>query len=385
MTPDRPTSNASIQIRLIAGFVSVAIAAVLVLALLTVWRSRHTFGRLTGDRQSATAAAIADTLALGYAQHGSWDTVDSHPATMLSVQAGASLSIRDVNGSRVELRSSMPGMPTMLDGLLEGPSISAPILVDGVEVGFAEVTFADDEPATAERHVRDALRGTVVLGTLGASVVAVAGAVLLSRRIVRPLRAMTLAARAVADGDHSTRVDSHSAPGEIGELARAFDGMAARLEADESARRHLATDLAHEVRTPLTMVLGTCEELIDGIVEVNLERLVQMHDDLLRLGRLLDDLDLLAAADAVWIERDLRIEDCDLSFLAASVVDDLATTIAEHGHVLTMALDPAPVYADPRRMRQVITNLLANAIKYTPPADRSVFAPCRTTPVVKGC
>lgn len=357
--------RASIQVRLITAFVAVAITAVAVFASLTVWRSRHTVDRLTSDRQMATATVIADTLTLGYRQNGSWATVDSHPATMLAVQAGAALVVRDAEGKVVELRSSMPGMAVAPDGVGRGPTREVAVTVDGEIVGYADVTFVDDEPATAERHVRDALRGTVVLGALGAAAVAVAGAVFISRRIVRPVHAMTGAARAVADGDHSMRVGRHDAPGEIGELARAFDDMADRLEADEAARRHLATDLAHEVRTPLTVLLGNCEELIDGISEPTLERLVQMHDDLLRLSRLLDDLDHLADADAVWIERGLRREECDLATILQEVLVSHATATAEHE--LSSVLRPVFASVDPRRIRQIAGNLLMNAVKYTPP------------------
>lgn len=99
-------------------------------------------------------------------------------------------------------------------------------------------------------------------------------AVPLSRRIIRPLRRVTDAARLVGRGDPTARAGHHDAPGELGELAQAFDDMAERLEANEAARRNVVTDLAHELRTPLTVLQGNCEEVIDGITAPTLEGFV---------------------------------------------------------------------------------------------------------------
>ena len=101
--------------------------------------------------------------------------------------------------------------------------------------------------------------------------------------------------------------------------------MADRLEANETARRNVVTDLAHELCTPLTILQGNCEEIIEGIAAPTLERFVQMHDDVLRLGRLVQDLNTLADADAdaARSERQLGQEPCDLADIAAGVARDL--------------------------------------------------------------
>ncbi len=364
--------RSSLGFRLVAGFVSVAVAAVFVLAGLTMWRTKHTVGQLAGERQQATANAIAQTFTLAYQQNGGWQNVDSHPAKMLAVQAGAGIIVLDANGQVLKLRSSIGDMLD-IETTSHGPQRRAPIIIDGRTVGTAVVMFTSSELAQAEVHVRDALRGTVLIGALLAALVAVAVAIPLSRRIVRPLRRVTDAANRLGDGDSTTRVGNHDAPGEIGILAATFDGMAERLNANETARRNLTADIAHELRTPLTLLQGNCEEVIDGITEPTLERFVQIHDDVLRLRRLVDDLGTLADADAATTEHAIRLERCELASIAADVADSMSLMIDAHQHQLRRHLQTVSVDGDPIRLGQVITNLLANAIKFTAPGGHLVI------------
>ena len=354
--------------RLIAGFVGVAVVAVFVLAGLTMWRTKHSVGQLALERQQATADAIADTLALAYQQRGGWDTADPHPAMMLALQADAALTVVDTNGTTMQLRNPMGNMPEMAANAL-GPTRTAPIIVGGEQVGTAQVTFVSGELAQAEMHVRDALSSTVAIGALIAAVVAALVAAPIALRIVRPLRRVTDAAQRLGDGDATARAGEHRAPGEIGTLNRTFDQMAERLQANDVARRHLAADIAHELRTPLTLLQGSCEEIIDGITEPAVEHFVQMHDDVLRLRRLVDDLGTLADADAALAGPSLRVEPCDIAEIAASVIDALRPLAAANQQQLNRHLEPSIVDGDPARLSQIVANLLTNAIKFSPPCS----------------
>ena len=355
-----------LAMRLIAGFVAVAVVAVFVLAGLTLWRTKHSVGQLARERQQATADAIADTLGLAYQQSDGWDQADPHPAMMLAVQAGAALTVIDTNGNTLELRNLMGNMPEMATNA-QGPTRNAPVIIDGEQVGTAHVTFISGELAQAEMHVRDALSGTVVIGALIAALVAAVVAAPIALRIVRPLRRVTDAAQRLGDGDATARAGEHRATGEIGTLNRTFDHMAERLQANDVARRHLAADVAHELRTPLTLLQGGCEEIIDGITEPTIEHFVQMHDDVLRLRRLVDDLGTLAEADAALAGPSLKVEQCDLAEIAATVADALRPLAATNQQHLNRHFEPAIVDGDPARLSQIIANLLTNAIKFSPP------------------
>ncbi len=367
MTADRRhLVRSPLATRLIGGFVTVAVVAVFVLAGLTLWRTKHSVGQLARERQQATASAIADTLGLAYQQQGGWDTVDPHPAMMVAVQAGASLTVIDNNGNTIALRNAMGNMPQKATNA-HGPTRTAPVIVNGEQVGTAQVTFVSGELAQAEMHVRDALSGAVAIGALIAALVAAVVAAPIALRIVRPLRRVTDAAQRLGDGDATARAGEHRAPGEIGTLNRTFDAMAERLQANETARRNLAADVAHELRTPLTLLQGGCEEIIDGITEPSMEHFVQMHDDVLRLRRLVDDLGTLAEADAALAGPNVTVEQCDLADIAAGATDALRPFAEANQQQINLHLEPAIINGDSTRLTQIVTNLLTNAIKFTPP------------------
>ena len=365
----RSVVRSPLGLRLIAGFVAVAVAAVFALAGITLWRAKHSVGMLARERQQATADAVAGTLALAYTANGGWDSIDPHPAMMIAVQAGASLTVLDVDGNVLDLRSRMADMPGVGDRP-DGPQRRSAIVADGKNVGFAVVSFATGELALAETHVRDALRASILIGALVAAAVAVLVSVPLARRVVRPLQGVSEAARRLGEGDASARAGGHDAPGEIGSLATTFDRMADRLQANDVARRNLAADVAHELRTPITLLQGGCEEIIDGVAEPTMEHFVQMHDDVLRLRRLVDDLGALAAADAALAEPLTSLEPCDLATIAATAADALQPLVDAGHHRLVRRLLPAMVAGDPVRLTQIVTNLLTNAIKFTPPGGR---------------
>jgi signal transduction histidine kinase len=260
----------------------------------------------------------------------------------------------------------MGNMPEMVSDA-HGPTRTAPVIVQGEVVGAAQVTFVSGELAQAETHVRDALSGAVVLGALAAAIGAALVAAPLALRIVRPLRRVTDAAQRLGDGDPTARAGEHGAPGEIGTLNRTFDAMAERLQANDVARRNLAADVAHELRTPLTLLQGGCEEIIDGITEPSMGRIVQMHDDVLRLRRLVDDLGALADADAALAAPSIAVERCDLARIAGSAADALAPLAAANEVQVRQHLQPTSIDGDPTRLAQIVTNLLTNAIKFTPP------------------
>ena len=138
--------------------------------------------------------------------------------------------------------------------------------------------------------------------------------------------------------------------------------------ANDIARRNLAADVAHELRTPLTLLQGGCEEIIDGITEPSIEHFVQMHDDILRLRRLVDDLGTLAEADAALAGANIAVERCDLAAIAVSAADALRPLAEANQQQVNLHLEPAIIDGDPARLAQIVTNLMTNAIKFTPSA-----------------
>jgi two-component system sensor histidine kinase BaeS len=335
-------------------FVAVAFASVALFAAVVVYQGAKDVSRLVREEQEAAADAVADAAATAFAESGTWESADLDPAMAVGAEAGAEVTILDGDGNRVAGRSATR----------PGPVEARAVVVDGSRVGTVQIGFAPGERSTAVRHLGEALTTTVAVASGLAALVAIGAAALVARRVTRPLAAVTAAVDAVEGGDLAARVGDVGAPGELGDLAHAFDRMAVALAREDRARRALVADVAHELRTPLTILRASLEGLADGIVEPTRAELLSLHDDVLRLGRVVDDLEQLAAAESS--ELALRLAAVDLGALAEAAAEAMATQFEAAGIRLDVRAIPVVVRADGPRLRQVLTNLLTNALKFTP-------------------
>ena len=187
----------------------------------------------------------------------------------------------------------------------------------------------------------------------------------LSRRIVAPVRTLTEASQHIADGHYEKRVDVNGSD-EIAQLATSFNQMATQLEQVESMRRQLIGDVTHELRTPLTSIKGYMEGLVDGVLPSTPETFDQIHREADRLSRLVDDLQELSRIEAKAYSLDLR--PVAVSNLVQTTVKRLSPQATTRRITLRSNLpaDLPPLLADEDRITQVLVNLVANAIQYTP-------------------
>lgn len=213
-----------------------------------------------------------------------------------------------------------------------------------------------------DRDVTD-LGSPALLGVAGLMVVALIGTALIARRVSRPVWLLTEASLRLADGKLDVRVPINGR-GELALLSASFNAMAEAVQSSEERQRRLIADIAHEMRTPLSNLRGYLEGLSDGVVEPSRDLFVSLHEETLLQRRILDDLQELALAEA----GDLTYTrtSFDLAELAATSVTAHRAVAAEAGVELTVDASPGTwVRADPERLRQVIGNLLTNAIRYT--------------------
>ncbi len=189
------------------------------------------------------------------------------------------------------------------------------------------------------------------------------------RRMSMPLDELLNASHRVAEGDYSARVTPRG-PAEVRALASAFNSMAEQLEAHERSRRSMLADVTHELRTPLTVIQGNLEGMLDGMYTADETRLRSILEETQILSRLTDDLRTLSLAESGALQ--LRREPTDLVALAR---DTLAAhrSAADAGGVgidLVSAQDERIQDVDPERVRQVLSNLISNAVRYSPPGSR---------------
>jgi two-component system, OmpR family, sensor histidine kinase BaeS len=212
-------------------------------------------------------------------------------------------------------------------------------------------------------------RPVVVPGAILALVLlglAVAAVVRTVRRTAGPVGDVMEAADRVAGGDYSVRV-AERGPGETRRLARAFNEMTERLEANDQQRRSLLADLAHELRTPLSVIQGTVEGVLDGLYPADRRHLEPVVDETRVMARLLDDLRTLSTAEAGALRLDRT------TVHPAELVDDAVAAFRSRADAARVVLGSRPagdlpaVDADPVRIGEVLGNLLQNALRHTPP------------------
>lgn len=188
------------------------------------------------------------------------------------------------------------------------------------------------------------------------------------RRISPPVGDLLEASDRVAGGDYSTRV-REGGPSELRKLAQAFNSMAERLETADEQRRHLLAEITHELRTPLTIIQGNLEGMLDGLYPADTARLASLLEESRVLSRRIDDLRTLALVESGALK--LRLEPTNLASLLNETVAIFNQAVST---VVSLQVDAASdlplVNLDPERMRQVLTNLLDNAVRYTPPGGQ---------------
>jgi signal transduction histidine kinase len=189
------------------------------------------------------------------------------------------------------------------------------------------------------------------------------------RWLAAPLADIASAADRIAHRDYHVRVDEPQVgPRWVRDTARAFNAMAGQLDAQDEARRHLMADVAHELRTPLAILQGKLEGLIDGVYPRDNDQLQALLDDTRVFARLVEDLRTLASSEAGALG--LSKEPTDIVALANDVGTSLSATANERGVALRVSTDSSrdidPIAIDPVRIREVLMNLVTNALRYTP-------------------
>jgi len=352
--------------RMLLAFVLVAVSSVAVLtvaALVGVGRGMEVSQK--ADRQQATLAA-ASAAGAAYGQAGGWAGADLSRAGAIAEAAGARLFVVDASGASVGGGTGAPGGQGK-GGL--GPAggagvFEAPVTANGDAVGTVRLVFLTATGTGA----RDVAWSWIAAAAVVALLVAVLASWAVTRRLTRPIAAMTSAARAFTAGDRSARAGV-TGPGEIGELARAFDSMAGTVARSERERRNLTADVAHELRTPLAALQAGLEELRDGLVEPSPQGLAGLHDQSLRLGRVVSDLAELSAAEASGLS--VARAEVDLTRVARDELAVRESQLRAAGLVVESGLDePVVVRADSDRLHQAVGNLLANAARFCHPGDR---------------
>ena len=361
-------------VRLFAAFVLVALASVGTLTAAAVITTAQGVDAREQQQRDATTSAIAGRLVAAYTAASGWTGADTTAADTIAEAANVRYIVRD--GANVVARGGTGmgmgmglGMGLAAQPVADSPRWStADLQIGGTTIGTLSVGFA-----TALQGAASVAWSWIIIAAVVALVVAFALAVFVSRRIARPLLRISSAAQRFANGDRSARTDPRDAASrwELGGMARAFDATAENVVRSEESRRRIAADVAHELRTPMTVLQAGLEEVRDGLVPADAEHLGTLHAQAVRLGRIVEDLASLAAAETAALS--MRLATADLAEIAREA--HRAATPLLDGAGIAFDIDTpdtVPVLADADRMHQAIANLLTNAARHCRRGDRVV-------------
>lgn len=382
----------SLRLRMFVALILVVAVTVGGIALFSTLATNQMFYRYERDRGVMRHHQFQNLLTRYYAQSGGWVGVQAVVERMGQI-SGERVILANQEGQIVaDSKGELMGQPLGQDQ--GGPA--AQISHGGLSVGRLYVHFPGPEAKRASRGLLDVVRirslpgpppgvdprSEVFLSSLNRAlllVAVVAGlsavvlSLVLSRRILGPVEALTTAARRMEGGDLNQRVEVHSRD-EIGELAQAFNAMAEGLARVETLRRNMVTDVAHELRTPLSNVRGYLEAFRDGVMQPDPEIIESVYEEAMLLNRLVDDLQELSLAEAGQLRLDLR--PAPLAHVVNRTLEAWKGRAADKGIVLKADLptDLPFVNADPQRVMQILGNLLSNGLTHTPPGGEILIA-----------
>jgi len=360
----------SLALRLTIAFAAVGLGTAALTAVAVNLAFGARFGTYVSAQQQARRGELVTALSASYRDQGRWSPGALAGLDPLAAMADEQVSVLDAQGrlvwsSQSRASGAMGAMDQAMMGTpVLGPAVPVPVVVAGIRVGTALIRLPAAGPPALDQAFRASVERLLLLSGIGAGLVAVLVGIILARRVTAPVRALTTAARSLTAGQRSTRLQD-SAPDELGQMAAAFNAMADAVEAEDVLRCSFARDVAHELRTPLTVLQSQLEALQDGLVSPSPEALASLHEETLRLGRLVADLETLASADGAPF--DLERQVVELAPLVEAAVAEFAGTMHDKDLSVNSSLSEMRVFGDPVRLRQVVANLLSNAVKFVPP------------------
>lgn len=357
--------------RLTVAFAITAVAGAALTAIVVNVAFGARFATYVDSQRQAREDQVVGVLSAEYQRAGGWRVESLDRLASGLVMSGADVELLAGDGTRIwslAQAGADPAMVAMHNQMMGVPDLGAatarPVTVNGQQVGTAVLRVPQAALPAADAALRTSVNRALLGGALVAGAVALLVGLLIARRTTARVVELTAAADELAAGRRDRRA-AVSSTDEIGELAASFNTMADAVQREDELRRAFAADVAHELRTPLSILQSQLEAVQDGLVAPETEVIDSLHEEALRLGRLVADLETVAAADAASFTLERR--ELALTDLVADTVDGLAGHVAESGLEIVTDLDQVSVVADPVRLRQVITNLVTNATKFTPP------------------
>jgi two-component system sensor histidine kinase BaeS len=355
----------SISLKLIISFLAVGLLCVILIVVLTYWNTGREFRTFVVDQNRSN---LVRELGQYYAAHGSWEGVNS-----LSFQSGGQAStsggpptppfiLMDSSGTVI-----VAGNGAFLNamGPVTANNNALPVVVNNQQVGTVVVDTGAFQPRPAETTFIQRNMWLLIYSAIGAVLLALVTAIFLSRSITRPIRELTQATNAVANGELGRQVKVR-ARDEIGSLSVAFNKMSSDLQRSVKMRKQMTADIAHELRTPLSIILGHTDAVHDGVIPASSKNFEIVREEAARLDHIVEDLRTLSLADAG--ELSLNLQKVSVENMIMEISEKYALQLRKKDlNLKTEVQAHLPgIKLDPDRINQVLKNVLDNAIRHTP-------------------
>ena len=367
----------SLATKFTLAFLFVGIVGALSVSILARFQTENAFDQFIADQGRTTVVNILKSY---YRGNGSWMGVESlfsqrNPETD---EPHDPIGVVATDGTIFYGEGPLARNPKAPPDMIHNGD---EIIVDGELVGFLVVAAppnnnkVENQPPpqnSPESRFLDTLQGSTYLGLGGAAVLALLLGLILSRSLTKPIRELTQATQKLAKGALGQQVSNHSND-ELGVLTQSFNQMSHDLAQAVESRQQMTADVAHDLRTPLTVLRGYTEPLRDGTLEGSPELYGIMHEEVVHLQHLIDDLRTLSLADAGELPLNRRTVD-PRALLERTALAYM--TLAEESGVqlVVEASDDLPaIRVDVERMTQVLHNLVSNALRFTPNGGRIVL------------
>ncbi len=372
----------SLRAKILLALVASVVVALLVSSALSRLALHRGFVQFLEQQEEHQLELLQPELAALYRRSGGWEALAHDPRRWmrwLALQRPE--GVRPPEGGRPEDRGRPPRDPArhlwrrlfVLDanrewvaGARSGDPAEArmvPVEVSGATVGWVGFRPTGRVVAPEGQRFLELQRRSLAVALVLALGVAGGLGVWLARNLARPVGRVGETVAALTAGDFSARTGLERRD-ELGQLARHVDRLAETLEANRTARRRWTADVAHELRTPVAILRGELAAVNDGVRPLSNETLASLGEEVRHLGRLVDDLQTLALADAGAL--DVRYERFDAADLTRHVLESFGDRLADSGLSLDAHLpERLALHADPQRIRQLLQNLLENACRYT--------------------
>jgi signal transduction histidine kinase len=350
--------------KLILAFLMISVVSTGIIVVFTRVLASREFERFMDDRYEAE---LAEDLARYYNRNQSWYGVekefqrDWHEPGNYYEQRPLFFSIADEQGTIIVAGNDREeGEPCSQEEFEDG----FPIQSDGKTVGVLLLPMAPERSPLDYEFLRR-LNGSIFLSAIATLALALFLGILLSRSISRPIQELTKATHHMADGKLGQQVPVRSRD-ELGELAQSFNKMSADLARSFNLRKQMTADIAHELRTPISLILGHAEGVKDGVLKPTRENFEIIREEAERLEHLVSDLRTLSLADAGELSVDFQ--PVEVNTLMSDVHTHYLTLFNQKRITLNLETGPVILKAnlDPNRFAQVLNNILDNALRYTP-------------------